>query len=224
MKKKILSTIILGSIASFTLIGCGSEALEVEKSKENIKVEVVTDEEESKNKEKLDKIQIAVDEKDIEESKTLLNDIDRETLSDEEKVQVEALQEEIDLIVEGIELEKQREAERIVEEKRKEEERIAAEKKVEEEKRQAEKEKEEASSNKDNDFVGGNGTADHDKTSGYDSPTSGKDAVVNTSYGYIANGNKYIHKNSNCKFIRDKSVTKVKTSSSSRPACNCYHY
>lgn len=69
------------------------------------------------------------------------------------------------------------------------------------------------------------GIANHDSSSGYNSPTKDPNRPVATSaYGYIAEGNNYIHKTSNCKFIRGKSAQKVSVDSSGKHKCNCWRY
>ena len=74
-------------------------------------------------------------------------------------------------------------------------------------------------------FKVNDGIANHDSRSGYNSPTKDPNRPVITSeYGYIAEGNSYIHKTANCKFIREKNAQRVSTSSSGKHACNCWRY
>lgn len=76
-----------------------------------------------------------------------------------------------------------------------------------------------------NNFYVTDGVADHDHSTGYDSPYSDpNEPVITEEYGYIASGNSYIHKNPNCKFIRGLSVTQVPVSSAGKASCNCWYY
>lgn len=119
---------------------------------------------------------------------------------------------------ERIEAEKAEQA-RIEEANRLEAERIQREaERIAEEQRQAE-----IAAN--NNFYVTDGVADHDHSTGYDSPYSDpNEPVITEEYGYIASGNSYIHKNPNCKFIRGLSVTQVPVSSSGKASCNCWYY
>ena len=56
------------------------------------------------------------------------------------------------------------------------------------------------------------------------STNQSNEPVVTAEYGYVASGNKYIHKTSNCKFIKDKAADKVSVSLSEKYKCNCWHY
>ena len=119
---------------------------------------------------------------------------------------------------ERIEAEKAEQA-RIEEANRLEAERIQREaERIAEEQRQAE-----IAAN--NNFYVTDGVADHDHSTGYDSPYSDpNEPVITEEYGYVASGNSYIHKNPNCKFIRGLSVTQVPVSSSGKASCNCWYY
>lgn len=121
------------------------------------------------------------------------------------------------------------EAARIAEEKRLEEERLRQEAEIEEAKRiEAERkaaEEQKVQTTDNSNFYVSDGTASHDHSTGYDSPYSDpNEPVITEEYGYVADGNNYIHKTSDCKFIRDKVATQVPVSSSGKASCNCWYY
>lgn len=109
-------------------------------------------------------------------------------------------------------------------------EKLAKEKAEQEAKAKSEAKKQENKSNnssakKDNNFKVKDGIANHNSSSGYNSPSKDPNRPVATSeYGYVADGNRYIHKTPSCKFLKGKSPRKVSVSSSSNLKCNCWRY
>ncbi|AQM60059.1 hypothetical protein [Clostridium baratii] len=109
-------------------------------------------------------------------------------------------------------------------------EKLAKEKAAQEAKAKSEAKKQENKSNnssikKDNNFKVKDGIANHNSSSGYNSPSKDPNRPVATSeYGYVADGNRYIHKTPSCKFLKGKSPRKVSVSSSSNFKCNCWRY
>lgn len=76
-----------------------------------------------------------------------------------------------------------------------------------------------------NNFYVTDGNANHDYSTGYDSPYSDpNEPVITEEYGYITSENSYIHKTADCKFIRGQGATQVPVSSSGKPSCNCWYY
>ena len=109
-------------------------------------------------------------------------------------------------------------------------EKLAKEKAEQEAKAKSEAKKQQNKSNnssakKDNNFEVKDGIANHNSSSGYNSPSKDPNRPVATSeYGYVADGNRYIHKTPSCKFLKGKSPRKVSVSSSSNFKCNCWRY
>ncbi|CUQ15946.1 hypothetical protein [Clostridium baratii] len=109
-------------------------------------------------------------------------------------------------------------------------EKLAKEKAEQEAKAKSEAKKQQNKSNnssakKDNNFEVKDGIANHNSSSGYNSPSKDPNRPVATSeYGYVVDGNRYIHKTPSCKFLKGKSPRKVSVSSSSNFKCNCWRY
>lgn len=143
---------------------------------------------------------------------------EEERVAEEERLAEEArIEEEKRAEAERIEQERiQREKEQL-ETQRIEAERIEAER-LEEQRRQEELQAK-------NNFYVEDGTANHDTSTGYDSPYSDpNEPTITSSTGYVASGNNYMHKTPDCKFIRGKATSTVDANSWSGAVCNCWYY
>lgn len=168
-----------------------------------------------------------------------VNEAEAKKLEEEKKAQEAKKEEEAKKTLEEEEAKKAEELKRIEEAKaeqarieeanRLEQERIQREAEIAEANRleaeriaEAQRQEEIAASNN---FYVTDGVADHDYSTGYDSPYSDpNEPVITEEYGYVTSGNSYIHKTSDCKFIRGQGATQVPVSSSGKPSCNCWYY
>lgn len=158
-----------------------------------------------------------------------------EAEKDEEERRVEeAKKAEMEKEKEREYIEGQREKAEKLEEERLEAERIEQEridavreeeevKRIEEERVAEEKRQQEIAAN--NNFYVEDGKANHDTSTGYDSSDSDpNEPTITSSTGYVASGNNYMHKTTDCKFIRGKATSTVDANNWSGAVCNCWHY
>ncbi|GEM_PF-5979438 len=122
-----------------------------------------------------------------------------------------------------VEAEKRAEAERAEQERiQREQEQLAAQKR-EEERVAEQKRQEELAAN--NNFYVEDGKANHDTSTGYDSPDSDpNEPTITSSTGYVASGNNYMHKIPDCKFIGGKATSVVDANNWGGAVCNCWYY
>ncbi|WP_404987898.1 hypothetical protein [Clostridium culturomicium] len=197
----------IGLIASILLIFVGGIALcnAVDTARENSYIEKQQSEQLQAEAKK------AEEEKRVEEAKRAEKEYIEAQKREAERIEEERLEAER---IEQERIDTEREVE---EAKRKEAERLEAER-VAEEKRQ-----QEIAAN--NNFYVEDGKANHDTSTGYDSPDSDpNEPTITSSIGYVASGNNYMHKTTDCKFISGKATSTVDANSWSGAVCNCWYY
>ena len=203
-KVAISILLIVGVITCISLVGNNSSCDKIEETDVVVKSEIEDKNDEKSNLENQKK----EEEKAAEDAAKAAEEarLEQERLAEEKRLEEERLAKEAE-IAEAARIEAER-----VEAERLEAERVA------EEQRQQE-------ISESNNFYVTDGIADHDSSTGYDSPYSDpNEPFITEEYGYVTDGNNYIHKNSDCKFIRGQATSQVPVSSSGKGSCNCWYY